>query len=120
MNNSDQNSFERLAQMMRRRTRAELFPPPMIGEVAWDILLALAAERHGALGLDRLACLVSARSISMSGSLRDLEERRLISFRTQFAGGQPQPALTRDGRELLDNYLTAASDLQLGEPRHVR
>ena len=123
MNGLNRDSFRRLPGRCvptRRRTRAELFPPATISEVAWDILLVLSSERHGALDLDRLGCLVSARSSSISDSLSDLDQRRLISFRAPFPDGKPQPALTRAGRDLLDNYLAAASDLQFGEARSVR
>lgn len=103
-------------------TRAEFIPPAMFGEAAWDCLLALHANDRPHLTLDRLARLTSLPAPSLHRSLADLETRQLVAGEVR-PNGEIRAVLTRSGRELLETYLFATSNLQFrrGEwPRLTR
>jgi len=86
----------------------------MVGETSWDILLALYSDRLCELSLDKLASLVSAPEPVMNGWLADLEQRQLITGAKVSSTGELRAVLTNAGRELLDRYLSATNDLQVG------
>lgn len=103
-------------------TRAEFIPPAMFGEAAWDCLLALHASDRPHLTLDRLARLTSLPAPSLHRCLADLETRQLVAGEVR-PNGEIRAVLTRSGRELLETYLFATSNLQFrrGEwPRLTR
>jgi hypothetical protein len=66
------------------------------------------------LSLDKLAALVSVSEAVMSRWLPGLEQRRLITGATDSLTGELRAVLTSVGSELLERYLTATSDLQVG------
>ena len=76
--------------------------------------MALYADQRCALGLGKLASLVSASEAVMRRWLYALEERRLITGADGSLGGDVRAVLTPTGRELLDRYLSATTDLQVG------
>jgi DNA-binding MarR family transcriptional regulator len=98
----------------RTRTAATFLPPAIVEETAWDILLALHADADCELPLERLARIVSVSQPVLSQWLARLEERRLIAGITKGFPQELRAVLTSTGRELLERYLSAASDLQLG------
>jgi hypothetical protein len=93
------------------RDFAGCFPPAMVEETAWDILLALRSDRRFGLRLDKLAALVSVHEELLNRWLSLLEDRQLVTGHTT---GEVRAVLTPSGRELLDQYLSAATDLQAG------
>jgi DNA-binding MarR family transcriptional regulator len=101
---------------MRNPSPAAYLPPALVEETGWDILLALYADRRRALGLVKLASLVSAPEAVLSRWLSALEERRLITGANGAHAGDVRAVLTPIGRELLDRYLSATSDLQVSTP----
>jgi DNA-binding MarR family transcriptional regulator len=86
----------------------------MVEETGWDILLALYSDRRSELSLDKLASLASVSETVMGCWLAGLEQRRLIAGAKDSLTGELRAVLTDTGRELLDRYLSAASDLQVG------
>jgi hypothetical protein len=86
----------------------------MVGETGWDILLMLYSDRHCELGFDKLASLASVPETVMHRWLAGLEQRRLIAVTKNSFTGELRAVLTGAGRELLDRYLSATSDLQVG------
>lgn len=98
---------------LRRPTAAASLPPALLQETGWDILLALYADQHRDLGLVKLASLVSASEAVMRRWLSALEDRRLITGSNGSLGGDVRAVLTPSGRELLDRYLSATTDLQI-------
>ena len=97
---------------MRTPSPAAFLPPALVEETGWDILLALYSDRRSALGLAKLASLVSASETVLRRWLSALEKRRLITGEGARAG-DVCAVLTPTGRELLDRYLSATSDLQV-------
>jgi DNA-binding MarR family transcriptional regulator len=93
---------------------ATSMPPPTVEETAWDILLALHSDRGCELRLDKLARLVSVSPSALYRWLELLERRRLVASATHRFSRELCAALTPAGRELLDRYLSAAADLQVG------
>jgi len=98
---------------MPRTSAAALLPPALVDETGWDILLALHSDRSRLLGLDKLAAVVSASRDVMRGWLSTLEEQHLITGDQNSVTGELRAELTTAGRELLDRYLSATSDLQV-------
>ena len=96
---------------IRRPTAAVFLPPPSVEETGWDILLALHSDRRSDLSLDKLASLVSAHRRTMDQWLGWLNDRGLVAAVNHLTTGQPRAVLTSAGRELLDRYLSATSDL---------
>ena len=95
-----------------RRPRAAAFlPPPTVEETGWDILLALHSDRRADFSLDKLASLVSVQRTTMGHWLSRLEDRGLVAAVNHLTTGQPRAVLTSAGRELLDRYFSATSDL---------
>jgi DNA-binding MarR family transcriptional regulator len=99
---------------LRNPTPGALFPPSSVEETAWDILLALHSDRHCRLSLDKLALLVSVPPRTLSQWLATLEERELVSAVSNEVTREVRAVLTANGRSLLDSYLSATSELQLG------
>jgi hypothetical protein len=93
---------------------AAVLPPAMVEETGWDILLALYSDRRSELSLDKLASVVSVPGTVMDRWLAGLAQRQLIAGAKDSLTGELRAALTNVGRELLDRYLTATSDLQVG------
>ncbi|MGZ8287286.1 MAG: hypothetical protein ACXW27_12735 [Allosphingosinicella sp.] len=93
---------------------AILLPPPKIEETAWDILLALHSDRGCELRLDKLARLASVSPSALYHRLERLERRQLVASARHRFGGDLRAVLTPAGRELLDRYLSAATDLRAG------
>ena len=91
-----------------------ILPPAMIEESAWDILLALRLDRRCDLGLAKLASLVSVTPAALQRGLATLEDRRFITGATHVSSGELRAVLTEPARRLLDTYLSASSDLQVG------
>ena len=98
---------------LRPPTPAAFLPPALVDETGWDILLALHSDRHCALGLGKLASLASASRDVMQRWLSALEQQRLITGNKNARTGELRATLTPAGRELLDRYLSATSDLQI-------
>ena len=95
-------------------TAAASLPPAMIQETGWDILLVLHSDRRGELRLDKLASLASVPEMVMHRWLAGLEQRQLITGAKDSFTGELRAVLTTAGRELLDRYLSATSDLRVG------
>ena len=93
---------------------ATFMPPPSVEETAWDILLALHSDRSCELKLDKLARIVSVAPPIVDRWLDVLEQRRLVAGTRHQFSGELRAVLTPAGRELLDRYLSAAADLQVG------
>ena len=94
---------------------AVTFPPPLtVEETGWDILLALHSDRRSDLGLQKLASLVSAPEAVMNRWLATLEQRGLIIAAEHRFTAEIMAVLTHKGRELLDRYFSATSELQVG------
>jgi hypothetical protein len=91
---------------------AALLPPAMVEETGWDILLALRADRAFEISLDKLASLVSVPLETLTQWLVRLEGGRLVAGRKHGPRGQLHAVLTRDGRDLIDSYLSTTSGLQ--------
>ena len=86
----------------------------MVEESAWDILLALRSDRHCELSLAKLASLVSVTASSLQRWLAALEDRHFITGSQHNFTGELRAVLTPSGRQLLDRYLSASSDLRVG------
>lgn len=86
----------------------------MVEETGWDILLVLHSDRRCELSLDKLASLASVSETVMNRWLAGLERRQLITGAKDSFTGELRAILTSAGRELLDKYLSATIDLQLG------
>lgn len=93
---------------------ASFLPPPTVEETAWDILLALHSDQRCELKLDKLARLVSVSPSALYRWLELLEKQALVASAKNRFGGDLRAVLTPAGRELLDRYLSAAADLQVG------
>jgi len=89
-------------------------PPAMVEESAWDILLALRSDRHCDLSLAKLASLVSVTPSALQRWLAALEDRNFITGAKHNSTGELRAILTPSARQLLDRYLSASSDLQVG------
>ena len=89
-------------------------PPTMIEESVWDILLALRSDRGCDLSLAKLASLVSLTPAALQRWLAKLEDRQFITGATHSFTGELRAVLTQPARQLLDRYLSASSDLQVG------
>ena len=97
-----------------RAPAATFLPPAMVGETGWDILLALYSNQHCKLSLGKLGALISVPQTVLTNWLAGLEERKLITGVADTLTGELWAVLTLAGRELLDKYLSATSDLQVG------
>lgn len=93
---------------------AATLPPAMVEETGWDILLALHSNSRRELDLRRLASMVSVPQSTLHDWLSGLERRHLISGTADKLTGEVRACLTPAARDLLDRYLSATSDLQLG------
>lgn len=98
----------------RSSIAATFLPPATVEETAWDILLALYWHPRRDLSLDKLGRLVSVPQPVLDRWVALLEQRRLIIGATNRFTGEIRPVLTPAGRQLLDRYLSATSDLQVG------
>jgi DNA-binding MarR family transcriptional regulator len=99
--------------LMPRQSAAAFLPPALVDETGWDILLALHSDQRRYLGLGKLASLVSASNEVMTRWLSSLEEQQLVTGNKNMHTGELRALLTPAGRELLDRYLSATTDLQL-------
>lgn len=99
---------------MVKPSAATFLPPPTVEETAWDILLALHSDQGGELRLDKLARLVSVSPSALYRWLERLERRQLVASARHSFSGDLRAILTPAGRALLDRYLSAAADLQVG------
>ena len=88
-----------------------IVPPATVEETGWDILLAL--HRHSRVNLLKLASIVSVSDAVIDRWLGALEERRLITGVRHPSTDELLAMLTDKGRELLDRYFSATSDLQV-------
>lgn len=93
---------------------ATFLPPAAVGETAWDILLALRSDPRHEFRLVKLARLVSVPQWILTRWLELLEQRKLVAGSWDFSLSEPRAVLTIKGRELLDRYLAATDDLQVG------
>lgn len=93
---------------------AIFLPPPTVEETAWDILLALHSDQGCELKLDKLARMVSVTPPIVDRWLDVLEQRQLVAGTMHRFSGELRAVLTPAGRDLLDRYLSAAADLQVG------
>jgi hypothetical protein len=91
-----------------------LLPPAAVQESMWDILIALYGDDECSLTLEKLGALVSLPSEALNFGLAKLEERRLIAGVRNEVTHELRAILTPDGRAVLDRYLAATSDLQVG------
>jgi DNA-binding HxlR family transcriptional regulator len=89
-------------------------PPANVEETAWDILLALHADQGRELSLAQLSSVASVPMARLESRLADLEERQLVTGAEHRRTGELVAALTARGRDLLDCYLSATGDLQVG------
>jgi len=87
------------------------FPPAMLEETPWDILLALHSDPTRGISLERLAPAVSVHPAIAHTWLSWLEERKLVTGLQNTVTGEIRALLTDGGRELLDRYLSATIDL---------
>jgi len=101
---------------IRGQAASAILPPAMIEEAAWDILLALHSDRRRDLSLAKLASLVSVTPSVLNHWLAALEDRKLVTGAKHRFTGELLAVLTLPGRQLLDRYLSASSDLQVGTP----
>lgn len=92
---------------------ARILPPVTLEETGWDILLALHRDRKHDFTLQKLASVVSAREAVMLQWLASLEQRGLITGANHRATGELLAMLTAKGRDLLDRYFSATSDLRV-------
>jgi hypothetical protein len=99
---------------MRSASAATFLPPAMVEETGWDILLALHSDPRRELCLERLTAVASVSEAVALHWLAGLEERHLITGAKDALTGELRAILTLGGRELLDRYLSATSDLQVG------
>lgn len=97
---------------MAKPSAATILPPPTVEETAWDILLTLRSDRGCELKLDKLARLVSVSPSTLYRWLERLERRQLVASARHRFSWDLRALLTPAGRELLDRYLSAATDLQ--------
>ena len=93
---------------------ARIVPPATLEETGWDILLALHRDRHCDLTLQKLASVASIPEAVMNRWLATLEQRELITGVQHRWTGEILAMLTQKGRDLLDRYFSATSDLQVG------
>lgn len=98
----------------RHRTAAALLPPATVEETGWDILLALHSDPRCELSLKKLGAMVSVPLRTLNEWLAALEERQLISGVTNEVTRELRAVLTGNARALLDRFLSAANDLQVG------
>lgn len=111
MSNQQQQNLQ-----VRGRPATAMMPPAMIEESAWDILLALHSDRRCDLSLAKLASLVSVTPSALNRWLSALEDRKFITGAKHNYTGELRAILTPPARQLLDRYLSASSDLQVGAP----
>jgi hypothetical protein len=91
---------------------AATLPPAMIGETGWDVLLALSAEGRSGLTSEKMASMASVPETALSEWLGWLEDRDLVASGRHRHTKQFGAVITPAGRELVENYLLAASSLQ--------
>jgi len=98
----------------RSRAAASASPPAAVDETAWDILLTLHSDDRCELSLNKLAHIVSVPDRVLNQRLAELEEGRLITGVKNEVTNELRAFLTPEGRRLLDRYLSATTDLQVG------
>lgn len=98
----------------RSRAAASATPPAAVDETAWDILLTLRSDDRCELSLEKLARLVSVPDQVLNKRLAELEEGQLIAGVKNAVTNELRALLTPEARRLLDRYLSATTDLQVG------
>jgi hypothetical protein len=93
---------------------ARIVPPATVEETGWDILLALHSVPQSRVNLLKLASIVSVPDAVIDRWLGALQERKLITGARHPSTDEMLAVLTNKGRELLDRYFSATSDLQVG------
>jgi hypothetical protein len=93
---------------------ARIVPPASLEGIGWDILLALHSDRHPCLGIAPLASIISVCPAVANRWLGLLEHRELITGMRHPSSGELLAVLTDKGRALLDRYLSATCELQVG------
>ncbi|MDB5673612.1 MAG: hypothetical protein JWM65_594, partial [Sphingomonas bacterium] len=88
--------------------------PATVEETAWDILLALHADRRQELSLAQLSSRASVSKTVLDMWLANLEERDFITGALHRWTGELIAALTARGRNLLDQYLSVSANLRVG------
>src|SRR6476661_1277348 len=96
------------------RTTAAVTPPATVEEVAWDILLTLHNDHRCELSLEKLARVISVPDQVLNQRLAELEEGHLVTGAKNEVTNELRALLTAEGRRLLDRYLSATTDLQVG------
>jgi DNA-binding MarR family transcriptional regulator len=96
-----------------RGMAATVLPPAMVDEAGWDILLALHSDPRCELDFGKLSAVISIPPAVLTNWLVGLERRQLITGRSDGITGDVRVILTAIGRELLDKYLSATSELQI-------
>ena len=102
------------ASQPRAPTAAIFLPPPAVEETAWDILLALHSDDRSGWSLRKLASVTSVPPPVLNQWLELPERRHLITGLQQGPNQEIRAVLTLAGRQLLNRYLAATSDLQFG------
>jgi len=95
-------------------TAITFLPPPTFEETAWDILLALHSDQRSGLTLPKLASLASVSPLILCDWLALLERRHLVTGFQASPDHEVRAVLTLAGCQLLDRYLAATCDLQVG------
>lgn len=98
----------------RSRAAASVTPPVTVDETAWDILLTLHNDNGCELSLEKLARVVSIPDPVLNRRLAELEQGQLITGVKNEVTNELRALLTPEGRRLLDRYLSATTDLQVG------
>ena len=96
------------------RAGASSMPPASVEESAWDILLALHADVRCELSLEKLGRVTSITSQALTEKLANLEASRLVTGVRNEVTTEIRALLTPAARRLIDQYLSAANDLQVG------
>jgi len=96
------------------RTAAAVTPPATVDESAWDILLMLHNDHRCELSLEKLARVISVPDHVLNQRLAELGEGRLVPGANKGVTNNLRALLPAGGRRLLDGYLSATTDLQVG------
>lgn len=102
------SDFRELARAVQlsRAARAAFIDPELIGEPAWDILLALAADEPQKMSVKAVSSLSGAPQTTALRWLALLEQRSLITIDQDVDDGRRKlVGLTPDGRKALSEAL---------------
>ncbi len=99
------------AVLLSRAARASFIDPELIGEPAWDILLALAADEPQKMSVKAVSSLSGAPQTTALRWLALLEQRGLITIDQDTDDGRRKlVGLTADGRTAISGALQQFSD----------